>query len=131
MLLTRNGFLTLAACSLAACSPAGPAEPPKLVHGGWKLEATAVKPATEAPESIASLKPVRILDTTYIGPQDIQARWIEFSNDTVAFEAMQKLRKTPEFMAFNRGPFLILLTRGDLPSQALGDFAEGVGKAIR
>lgn len=95
------------------------------------MAATEAKAVTEAPESVAALKPVRILDTTYVGPQDIKARWIEFGNDTVAFEAMQKLRKTAEHMAFNRGPFLILLERGDLPSQSLGDFAEGVGKAIR
>lgn len=117
---------------LAACGPATPAvtEPPPLIHGGWQRESLEAIPASFAPESVRSLTPTKVWRVKYKGPQDIAGVWILYPNDTVAFEAMQKINKNRAIRPFYRGSFFVVLDAEGVPAQALGDFQEGVTKAL-
>lgn len=125
----RNVFFVAA---LAACGPAKVAvtEPPKLIHGGWIREKMEELPATAAPESVRSLNPTKVWRVQYKGPQDIGGLWILYPSETVAFEAIQKINKNATIRPFFRGAFFVVLDATGVPPQALGDFQEGVVKAI-
>ena len=122
----------LLAIALAGCGPGRPAitEPPKLIHGGWIRDAMQEQPATAAPESVRSLNPSKVWRVTYKGPQDISGIWILYPNETVAFEAIQKINKSMAIRPFYRGAFFVVLDAAGVPQQALGDFQEGVTKAL-
>lgn len=125
----RTVFLVL---PLAACGPGAPAvtEPPKLIHGGWIREAMQEATVEAAPESIRSLNPLRVWRVKYKGPQDISSLWILYPSETVAFEAIQKMNKGLPVRPFYRGAFFVVLDAQGAPAQALGDFQEGVAKAL-
>ncbi|MFN0100916.1 MAG: hypothetical protein ACKV2U_02380 [Bryobacteraceae bacterium] len=122
----------LLAIPLAGCGPSQSAatEPPKMIHGGWARETMEEQPATAVPESIRSLNPTKVWRVTYKGPQDITGLWILYPSETVAFEAIQKLNKNLSIRPFYRGMFLVVLDATGVPPQALGDFQEGVAKAL-
>ena len=122
----------LLAIPLAGCGPGRPAitEPPKLIHGGWIRDAMQEQPATAAPESVRSLNPSKVWRVTYKGPQDISGIWILYPSETVAFEAIQKINKSMAIRPFYRGAFFVVLDAAGVPQQALGDFQEGVTKAL-
>lgn len=128
--ITRRSLLL--AIPLAGCGPARPAvtEPPKLIHGGWIRDAMQEQPAQAAPESVRSLNPIKVWRVTYKGPQDITGIWILYPGETVAFEAIQKINKHKGIRVFYRGAFLVVLDVDGVPPQALGDFQEGVTKAL-
>ena len=86
--------------------------------------------ATAAPESVRSLNPSKVWRVTYKGPQDISGIWILYPNETVAFEAIQKINKSIAIRVFYRGAFFVVLDAAGVPQQALGDFQEGVTKAL-
>ena len=88
------------------------------------------QPATAAPESVRSLNPSKVWRVTYKGPQDISGIWILYPNETVAFEAIQKINKSMAIRPFYRGAFFVVLDAAGVPQQALGDFQEGVTKAL-
>jgi hypothetical protein len=117
---------------MAGCGPKAPAvmEPPKLIHGGWIKESAEEATLEAVPESVRSLNPVKIWRVRYKGPQDITGVWILYPNETVAFEAIQKINKSPAIRPFYRGAHFVVLDATDKPQQALGDFREGVTKAI-
>ena len=83
-----------------------------------------------APESIRGLNPVKVWRVKYKGPQDISTLWIQYPSETVAFEALQKMNKGLPLRPFYRGPFFVVLDAAGVPPQALGDFQEGVIKAL-
>jgi hypothetical protein len=87
-------------------------------------------PATAAPESVRSLNPAKVWRVTYKGPQDIAGVWILYPSETVAFEAIQKINKSMAIRPFHRGAFFVVLDAVGVPQQALGDFQEGVMKAL-
>ena len=122
----------LLAIPLAGCGPGRPVitEPPKLIHGGWTRDAMLEQPATAAPESVRSLNPSKVWRVTYKGPQDISGIWILYPNETVAFEAIQKINKSMAIRPFYQGAFFVVLDAAGVPQQALGDFQEGVTKAL-
>ena len=122
----------LLAIPLAGCGPARPAvtEPPKLIHGGWIRDAMREEPATAAPESVRVLNPRKVWRVTYKGPHDITGIWILYPSETVAFEAIQKINKSMAIRPFYRGAFFVVLDATGVPQQALGDFQEGVTKAL-
>jgi len=122
----------LLAIPLAGCGPGRPAvtEPPKLIHGGWIRDAMQEQPATAAPESVRSLNPIKVWRVTYKGPQDLSGIWILYPSETVAFEAIQKINKSMAIRVFYRGAVLVVLDAAGVPQQALGDFQEGVTKAL-
>lgn len=117
---------------LASCGPTTPAvtEPPPMIHGGWMRETMEEKPASAVPESVRTLNPVKVWRVKYKGPQDISGVWILYPSDTVAFEAMQKINKNRTIRPILRGAFFLVLDAADVPAQALGDFQEGVIKAL-
>lgn len=117
---------------LPACGPSTPAvtEPPPAIHGGWKRASLQELAPTDAPESVRSLTPVKLWRVSYQGPQDISATWILYPGETVAFEAIQKINKGPAIRPFYRGPHFVVLHAEGVPPQALGDFQEGVTKAL-
>jgi hypothetical protein len=117
---------------LGACGPSTPAlqEPPALVHGGWVRQSLADAAPADVPESIRPLRAEKIWKAGYRGPRDISGLWIRYPNETVAFEAFQKISKNPSIRVFRRGPFFVILETRDVPPQKLGDFEEGVIKAI-
>ena len=121
----------LVAIPLAGCGPARPAvtEPPKLVHGGWIRDKMEEATAAAAPESVRSLNPNKVWRVTYKGPRDITGIWVLYPNETVAFEAIQKVNKSMAIRPFYRGAFFVVLDATGVPAQALGDFKEGVTKA--
>ena len=125
----RSLFLTV---PLVACGPQTPAvtEPPKLIHGGWIRESMEEQPAVAAPESVRALNPVKVWRVKYKGPQDIAGTWILYPSETVAFEAIQKINKGPAIRPFYRGAFFVVLDAEGVPPQSLGDFQEGVVKAL-
>lgn len=86
--------------------------------------------AEAAPESVRSLNPTTIWRVTYKGPHDISGVWIEYPSETVAFEAIQKINKSAAIRPFYRGRFFVVLDAEGVPPQALGDFQEGVTKAL-
>lgn len=120
------------AIPLASCGtdPAAAAEPPATIHGGWIREKFEKVTPAEAPESVRSLNPVNVWRVRYKGPQDITGIWIEYPSETVAFEAIQKINKSAAIRPFHRGRFFVVLDAGGVPPQALGDFQEGVVKAL-
>ena len=122
----------LLAIPLAGCGPGRPAitEPPKLIHGGWIRDTMQEQPVTAAPESVRSLNPSKVWRVTYKGPQDISGIWILYPSETVAFEAIQKINKSMAIRPFYRGAFFVVLDAAGVPQQALGDFQEGVTKAL-
>ena len=122
----------LLAIPLFGCAPGRPAvtEPPKLIHGGWIRDAMQEQPPDAAPESVRSLNPSKVWRVTYKGPQDLSGIWILYPNETVAFEAIQKINKKMAIRVFYRGAFLVVLDAAGVPQQALGDFQEGVTKAL-
>lgn len=122
----------LVAIPLAGCGPARPAvtEPPKLVHGGWIRDKMEEVTAAAAPESVRSLNPNKVWRVTYKGPRDITGIWVLYPNETVAFEAIQKINKSMAIRPFYRGAFFVVLDATGVPAQALGDFQEGVTKAL-
>ena len=122
----------LVAIPLAGCGPARPAvtEPPKLVHGGWIRDKMEEVTAAAAPESVRSLNPNKVWRVTYKGPRDITGTWVLYPNETVAFEAIQKINKSMAIRPFYRGAFFVVLDATGVPAQALGDFKEGVTKAL-
>ncbi len=122
----------LVAIPLAGCGPARPAitEPPKLIHGGWIRDKMEEATAAAAPESVRSLNPNKVWRVTYKGPQDITGIWVLYPNETVAFEAIQKVNKSMAIRPFYRGAFFVVLDAAGVPTQALGDFQEGVTKAL-
>jgi hypothetical protein len=124
----RSVFLGI---GLLSCGPVKPAvtEPPKLIHGGWIRE-TMEEQAAAAPESIRGLNPTKVWRVTYKGPQDISGLWILYPGETVAFEAIQKINKNATIRPFYRGSFFVVLDATGVPQQALGDFQEGVLKAL-
>jgi hypothetical protein len=125
----RSVFLGI---GLISCGPVKPAvtEPPKLIHGGWIRETMEEQPATAAPESIRTLNPSKVWRVKYRGPQDISGLWILYPGETVAFEAIQKINKNATIRPFYRGSFFVVLDAAGVPQQALGDFQEGVLKAL-
>ncbi|MSV31629.1 MAG: hypothetical protein EXQ57_03830 [Bryobacterales bacterium] len=86
--------------------------------------------AAEAPESVRSLNPNKVWRVTYKGPRDITGIWVLYPNETVAFEAIQKINKSMAIRPFYRGAFFVVLDATGVPAQALGDFQEGVTKAL-
>jgi hypothetical protein len=122
----------LAAIPFAGCGPGRPAvtEPPKLVHGGWSRDIIQEQPPEAAPESVRNLNPTKVWHVTYKGPKDLSGTWILYPSETVAFEAIQRINKTKAIRVFYRGPFLVILEAAGVPQQALGDFQEGVTKAL-
>ncbi len=122
----------LVAIPLAGCGPARPAitEPPKLIHGGWIRDKMEEATAAAAPESVRSLNPNKVWRVTYKGPQDITGIWVLYPNETVAFEAIQKVNKSMAIRPFYRGAFFVVLDAAGVSAQALGDFQEGVTKAL-
>jgi len=88
------------------------------------------QPATAAPESVRSLNPIKVWRVTYKGPQDLSGIWILYPSETVAFEAIQKINKSMAIRVFYRGAVLVVLDAAGVPQQALGDFQEGVTKAL-
>ncbi len=129
--LLRRALLTAAVAAMMSCV-SGPAvtEPPKLIHGGWVRYAMDEAGPEAVPESVRGLRVEKIWKVTYKGPQDINGVWIQFPGDTVAFEAFQRFAKNPAQRPFFRGPYLVVLNAEGVPPQALGDFQEGVAKAI-
>ena len=125
----RSLFLAI---PLAGCGPAKPAisEPPKLIHGGWIRDTMQEQPASAAPESVRSLNPSKVWRVSYKGPQDLTGLWILYPGETVAFEAIQKINKHKGIRVFYRGGFLVIVDAEGVPPQALGDFQEGVTKAL-
>lgn len=125
----RSLFLAI---PLAACgpTPAKVTEPPAAIHGGWIRETMEKQPAEAAPESVRSLNPVNVWRVTYKGPHDISGIWIEYPVETVAFEAIQKINKNATIRPFYRGRYFVVLDATGVPPQALGDFQEGVTKAL-
>jgi hypothetical protein len=125
----RTLFLFL---PLAGCGPATPAisEPPPAIHGGWVRAEMEKRTPEDAPESVRTLNPVSVWRVTYRGPHDITGLWILYPSETVAFEAIQKINKGPAIRPFYRGAFFVVLDAQGAPAQALGDFQEGVTKAI-
>lgn len=125
----RTLFLSI---PIAACGPSQPgaAEPPATIHGGWTRETMEAIPAEAAPESVRSLNPLRVWHVKYKGPHDISGMWILYPGETVAFEAIQKINKSPAIRPFYRGRFFVVLDAVDVPPQALGDFQEGVTQAL-
>ena len=117
---------------LLSCGPQAPAvtEPPKLIHGGWTRESIEEQPPAAAPESVRALNPSKLWRVKYKGPQDISGLWILYPNETVAFEAIQKINKGPAIRPFYRGAFFVVLDAAGVPQQSLGDFQEGVTKAL-
>ncbi len=117
---------------ITACGPTKPriSEPPKLIHGGWIRESMETQPPASVPESLRSLPPTSVWRVTYRGPQNITGLWILYPNETVAFEAIQKINKNATIRPFFRGPFFVVLDATGIPPQALGDFQEGVTKAL-
>jgi hypothetical protein len=118
--------------TLISCGPAKSQlpEPPKQIHGGWVRQTMEEQPATAAPVSVRSLNPTKVWRVQYKGPQDITGLWILYPSETVAFEAIQKINKNPTIRPFFRGPFFVVLEADGVPPQALGDFQEGVTKAL-
>lgn len=125
----RSLFLAI---PLTACGPVSPAatEPPKLIHGGWVREMMEEAPESAAPENLRSLNPGKVWRVKYKGPQDISGIWLQFPSETVAFEAFQRLAKGPKIRPFYRRAFFVILDAEGVPPQALGDFQEGVTKAL-
>ena len=117
---------------LVSCTSGPPraSEPPNLIHGGWIREKSDLVTPADAPQSLQSLNPVKVWRVKYRGPQDITAIWILYPHETVAFEAMQKMNKGPAVRPFQRGAFFVVLDAAGIPAQALGDFQEGVIKAL-
>lgn len=129
--LLRRILLSAGSAAMLSCV-SGPAvtEPPKLIHGGWvRYEMREAGPET-LQEKLRTLRHDKIWKATYKGPQDITGIWVLYPGDTVAFEAIQRLNKGPAMRPFTRGPFLVILDTEGVPPQALGDFQEGVAKAI-
>lgn len=122
-----SGISVLAACGTGA---SGPAEPPLQVHGGWTRIAMEEATAEALPATVRMLQPIKVWKVSYRGPQDIKGVWAQFANDTVAFEAFQKVSKGPSIRPFYRGRAFVVLDAEDTPQQALGDFQEGVSKSI-
>jgi len=129
--LLRRTVLTVAAAAMMSCG-GGPSatEPPKLVHGGWVRFAMDEAGPEVVPESVRGLRAEKIWKATYKGPQDISGVWIQYPGETVAFEAFQRFAKNPAQRPFFRGAFFVVLNAEGVPPQALGDFQEGVAKAI-
>ena len=125
----RTVFLLI---SMAGCGPKVPAvmEPPKLIHGGWSRDSAEEATVEAVPESVRSLNPMKVWRVRYVGPQDMTGVWILYPNETVAFEAIQKINKGPAIRPFQRGAHFVVLDAVNKPQQALGDFQEGVAKAI-
>ncbi|HEU0122158.1 MAG TPA: hypothetical protein VFQ91_16635 [Bryobacteraceae bacterium] len=125
-------FLLLAAALLPGCGPSQStaAEPPPQVHGGWTRDRMEEKTAADVPASLQSLHPNKVWRVTYKGPHDISGLWIQYPNETVAFEALQKTNKGPAIRPFYRGGLFVILDADGVPPQALGDFQEGVTKAL-
>lgn len=82
------------------------------------------------PESVRTLEPVKAWRAVYTGPHDIRGIWVLYPGQTVAFEAIQKINKSPAIRPFFRGSFFVVLEAEDVPPQTLGDFQEGVTKAL-
>lgn len=124
--------LLLAAVLLSGCGGGKPAatEPPAQVHGGWTRDRMEEATAADVPASLQSLHPNKLWRVTYKGPHDITGLWIQYPSETVAFEALQKTNKGPAIRPFHRGPFFVILQAEGVPPQALGDFQEGVTKAL-
>jgi hypothetical protein len=129
--LLRRILLSAAMPAMLSCI-GGPAvtEPPKLIHGGWVRFAMDEAGPDAVPESVRGLRVEKVWKATYKGPQDISGVWILFPGETVAFEAFQRFAKNPAQRPFFRGAFLVVLNAEGVPPQALGDFQEGVAKAI-
>jgi len=127
LFLVSSSAVTLVSCG---SGPAAASEPPPQVHGGWTRGNLQVLTAADAPESLRTLNPTKVWRVTYKGPQDITGLWILYPHETVAFEAIQKIRKGPAIRPFFRGAFLVVLDAEGIPPQALGDFQEGVTKAL-
>jgi len=125
----RSLFLAI---PLAGCGPGKPAisEPPKLIHGGWIRDTMQEQPASAAPESVRTLNPSKVWRVSYKGPQDLAGLWILYPGETVAFEAIQKINTHKGIRVFYRGAFLVIVDAEGVPPQALGDFQEGVTKAL-
>jgi|GEM_PF-2448748 len=128
--ISRRSLLVV--IPLAGCGPAASdvSEPPKLIHGGWIRDKMDVVSAAEAPESVRTLNPNKVWRVSYKGPQDISGIWILYPSETVAFEAIQKINKSMAIRPFYRGAFFVVLDASGVPPQALGDFQEGVTKAL-
>jgi len=88
------------------------------------------QPASAAPESVRTLNPSKVWRVSYKGPQDLAGLWILYPGETVAFEAIQKINKHKGIRVFYRGAFLVIVDAEGVPPQALGDFQEGVTKAL-
>jgi len=129
--LLRRVLLTAAAAATMSCG-GGPAvtEPPAAIHGGWERSAMTEAGPDVLQEKLRTLRHEKIWKVSYKGPQDVTGIWVMYSGETVAFEAMQRLNKGPSIRPFTRGPFLVMLDAEGVPPQALGDFQEGVAKAI-
>ena len=129
--LLRRAVLSAAAAAMVSCG-GGPAvtEPPKLIHGGWIRQTLTEAGPDVLQEKLRTLRHDKIWKVAYKGPQDITGIWVLYPGDTVAFEAIQRLNKGPSMRPFTRGPFLVILDAEGVPPQALGDFQEGVAKAI-
>jgi hypothetical protein len=118
--------------SLFGCTSPAPAltEPPALIHGGWSREAFSEITAAELPASIRSVRAEKIWRARYRGPRDIDSIWVRYPNETAAFDAFQRFSKTPAIRLYRRGSYLVLLDTEGVPPQKLGDFEEGISKAI-
>lgn len=125
-------FLLFATLLQMGCGGGKPTvtEPPSQVHGGWTRDRMEEKTAADVPASLQSLHPNKVWRVTYKGPHDIAGLWIQYPSETVAFEALQKTNKGPAIRPFYRGAYFVILDAEGVPPQALGDFQEGVTKAL-
>ena len=109
----------LASCAGPSSSPFSP--PPSVAE--WKIESVSTLSSGDVPATVGGLAVEEAVVARYTGPQPLAVTFCRMKTWAGAFEAMQHWRPEPGRLAFNRGPWFVVLDSPELDFARLNSIA--------